>query len=59
MIDKEFVQKLIDIRNECADTRCEDCRFTIDKYHNCIFRNIPCHWDELEILLKKERGYKE
>ncbi len=53
MIDKEFIQKLIDIRCECGITDCEDCHYA-DEYHNCYFAGLPYEWHNLEELLKQE-----
>ena len=56
MNDKEFIKKLIDIRELCADREdCEDCRYA-DEYHNCFFTGLPYEWYNLEDLLKQESG---
>ena len=51
---EEFIKTLIDIRNECADADCDDCRFSIGYGHNCCFNGVPCDWTELEELIKQE-----
>lgn len=57
MIDKEFIKKLIEIRAECANTECCDCRFSIDGEYNCCFNGVPCDWCELEYI-ESEDSYK-
>ncbi len=56
--ESKFVKKLIDIKNKCTVSSCDDCPFAIGREYKykaeCCFNGVPAHWNGIEKLLESE-----